>query len=627
MLKPSKGIDGNLSPQATQLLKNVGENLDGDFDPNDPFKKWNSIVPKLMMTIYFEDDCEDEIALLNQISAYVREHNDFESFMKLLLENGFVENVGAMMKESIENIFDDPLTSKLYKASKFLAHCSENSLEMCQTLVSKKFHKSVVQKLSSLTSQVKFLDGSHETEKISELVFNLLTITYNMARKLPECKQEIRDVGIVDVSLAFLEAAHPVIKAHAFSVLATVADISSNDDVIKATSTNMKFVLDSLLRPAMNSSRHNSENELEKSSTLGRKIEEVMENLSTLSKNTNNAEEMANHGIINDYENLLGGQNVTETELKLTLNTIWSLSFHEDLRDQLKKKNISTKVNQWKNHENIDIKHAVAGIQWNLRENNFRETASKFPGNPDNHVMISYSQRQQALVWQLWRKLKQRGIKVWIDTEKMQGDMFDKMGKAVQNASHVICCVSEDYFNSDPCRSEAQYSRELKRKMIFVKVQKGYRPKDWLGLIMAGKIYYEMHSSEEIEKNFGRLFSYLQGKMVPGETVAELEKKASHQKEKRKPENRVEVPCNWTQDDVSKWFLSIGCSNGRKSRRVIRGMDGEMLNQLCSWQKNAPHFFLTFAQQQLGLNPLDLMKFGNAVEKLNAMKSQSNSTE
>eukprot|EP00457_Paulinella_chromatophora_P002761 gb/GEZN01002766.1/.p1 GENE.gb/GEZN01002766.1/~~gb/GEZN01002766.1/.p1 ORF type:complete len:657 (+),score=83.15 gb/GEZN01002766.1/:63-2033(+) len=108
------------------------------------------------------------------------------------------------------------------------------------------------------------------------------------------------------------------------------------------------------------------------------------------------------------------------------------------------------------------------------------------------HVMISYCWAQQEQVRQLKRVLDDNHIKTWYDEQEMKGNIIDCMAYAMENAHTVLACVSEGYQNSQNCKAEAMYARELKKKVIFIKMDKGFNARSWLGFVMGAQLYYNI---------------------------------------------------------------------------------------------------------------------------------------
>ena len=88
------------------------------------------------------------------------------------------------------------------------------------------------------------------------------------------------------------------------------------------------------------------------------------------------------------------------------------------------------------------------------------------------------------MIERLVRSLQARGHLVWFDVDMMKGSTVDAMSDAIDNADVMLYAVSEQYKESGNCRLEANYAHQQDVDMIPLLVEKGYRPKGWLGLIM-----------------------------------------------------------------------------------------------------------------------------------------------
>ncbi|XP_059169312.1 uncharacterized protein LOC131951063 [Physella acuta] len=110
------------------------------------------------------------------------------------------------------------------------------------------------------------------------------------------------------------------------------------------------------------------------------------------------------------------------------------------------------------------------------------------------HIMISYCHADKDTVEKVVKTLQEKKLTVWVDTQDMakgNGDIYDTMAKAVQNAQVVVVFMSEAYTNSENCKFEAEYATRLKKKKIFVKVQEKFVPTDWLGLLAGNNLYHD----------------------------------------------------------------------------------------------------------------------------------------
>jgi hypothetical protein len=106
------------------------------------------------------------------------------------------------------------------------------------------------------------------------------------------------------------------------------------------------------------------------------------------------------------------------------------------------------------------------------------------------HAMISYSWDQQALVITARQGLEQRGISCWMDISGgMSRDIYASMAEGVENASVVVCFISQEYQDSENCQLELKFARQTGVPIVPVKVQADWRASGWLGIVIAGALW------------------------------------------------------------------------------------------------------------------------------------------
>ncbi|CAK8688154.1 unnamed protein product [Clavelina lepadiformis] len=131
--------------------------------------------------------------------------------------------------------------------------------------------------------------------------------------------------------------------------------------------------------------------------------------------------------------------------------------------------------------------------------------ASPNTSSPSKHIMISYNwSDSKELAHKINDRLSDAGYQVWIDKEQMKGDMYEMMGRAVNNAHVVLMFTSSNYERSANCQSEANYAKDLKKKIIPIRVKKGYEPNPKIGMMTAGLLYYDF-SKGSFDDNFNQL--------------------------------------------------------------------------------------------------------------------------
>ena len=118
--------------------------------------------------------------------------------------------------------------------------------------------------------------------------------------------------------------------------------------------------------------------------------------------------------------------------------------------------------------------------------------------NATGQVMLSYEWRMQSQVLRLRDELMAQGFTVWMDVDRMMGSTLEAMAIAIEQSDAIIMCVTHRYKESQACRTEAEYAYTKEtddpgdaREEIWAD--------GWLGIIMGSKLYYNMHTMDEMQ--------------------------------------------------------------------------------------------------------------------------------
>ena len=139
-------------------------------------------------------------------------------------------------------------------------------------------------------------------------------------------------------------------------------------------------------------------------------------------------------------------------------------------------------------------------------------SVSKLKKSDKSHIMISYSHAQKNAAHKLLKELRKSGVqKIWIDIEHMHKgeNIMDEMVNAVDGATYVICCISEDYHKSENCMCEISYARSEKKIIIPVVVQKGFTPEKKLKMYIGEKFRFDLSTEENFRLNYPLLLQKL----------------------------------------------------------------------------------------------------------------------
>ena len=559
-----------------------------------------------------------------------------------LCESGIVGFVRDLVATPRDEYFQFPLFENILGLANFLCDASENCAKIRDAVIETGLEKIYCRDLKhSVILGSCFMD---ENEQISEeyggteghypaeyyddiggeeATTAFFAVLYNILRHSPNYITVLRKEGLVDICLKYLKCNISTVKATALIVLSFAADLDENSEIVQATESNIQFIIQNLLQQAIDSDTRRNK--------YGYTAEELTESVTRLAKNYNNAVQMIKLGIVQIASNNLQ-DNVNESEVKWTLRLLWSLSFLAEAQSEIKSNDeLISSISVFSNHKNPEFFNPAKGILWELeliksveKDKNSEESifgASEILSNSETHIMISYCWAQQPVALQIFDRLKKNGKKVWIDVEKMEGDSLEKMAEAVEKSQVVICCFSEDYSNSQACRSEATYAYKQKKKMVFAKVQPDFEPKGWLGLILGAEIYYQLFDDCEFEKYFSKLMKFIEGKRAAesmreekfdeADTISVAVNNQIPSSDKKEPDYK-----QWSEREVLKWAYTLGFLEDVKETTIGK-LNGQNLHELRIWQKTATTFFLSFCKDNLNIQGAkSLIEFSAALRQL-----------
>ena len=120
-------------------------------------------------------------------------------------------------------------------------------------------------------------------------------------------------------------------------------------------------------------------------------------------------------------------------------------------------------------------------------------------------LMISYQWDSQKDALRIFHALEEFGFNVWIDVKKMSEDIFEKMAEGIQDSSIILICMTSKYEKSANCKREFKFAAYKNKKVIPIYLEKNYKAEGALGLLIAGKLYFDFTDNKKFEKNIGDL--------------------------------------------------------------------------------------------------------------------------
>jgi hypothetical protein len=279
----------------------------------------------------------------------------------------------------------------------------------------------------------------------------------------------------------------------------------------------------------------------------------------------------------------------------ITLNILWSLSFNQDIQQQLRSsRSFMSKLTLLKESNNEKMRKITFGILWNLELKNIDRSVSE---TAMFDIMISYSHKDETICKQIYEELVQSGYRVWIDFDQIHGNIMDAMAHAIERSQAVIICMSEQYRRSNYCRAEAHYAFQQQLKIVPILLQEHYQPDGWL-LFLIGQLLYVDFTKYEFPRAMEKLIAELRSHMI-GETQGVPIQSEDDTNFVVSPVSELsELPENirdWTQIHVQNWLIGY---NLRQMARLLADFDGPSLfslNELIT--KSDPQQILTSFQE------------------------------
>lgn len=190
-----------------------------------------------------------------------------------------------------------------------------------------------------------------------------------------------------------------------------------------------------------------------------------------------------------------------EITCTVLVNILWSLSFQENYKQQLKdaypqfqrllrdfmaRTNEQISSNQYVPQYLESLQKSATGLLFNI--NQMTEQDDSAPTDLDKNekamIMISYSHQDIEFCKLLHAEILKRRYNVWVDFEYLKvGDLWEQIAVGMKRANVIVCLVSENYSKSKSCRWEATYALDkltATKSVIPVFLQKHELP-GWLG--------------------------------------------------------------------------------------------------------------------------------------------------
>ncbi|KAK7469461.1 hypothetical protein BaRGS_00036527 [Batillaria attramentaria] len=186
--------------------------------------------------------------------------------------------------------------------------------------------------------------------------------------------------------------------------------------------------------------------------------------------------------------------------------------------------------------------------------------------------------------------------------------------------------MSQKYKDSSSCREEAEYAADQKKNIIPLKMQEDYKADGWLGIITAGKLWYDFSDEDQFEHKFQELMTAVR-EIIGGDAscdtvdapVVEQPIVAARVKpimaqhagasavapSPRQPATSIDIQKikAWTPKDVEAWRNKVG-------------LTGPKFQRLTGKELVASKSFFKTAKKDLQLDLSDVSELSDALDQL-----------
>ncbi|CAF1671385.1 unnamed protein product [Rotaria sp. Silwood1] len=101
--------------------------------------------------------------------------------------------------------------------------------------------------------------------------------------------------------------------------------------------------------------------------------------------------------------------------------------------------------------------------------------------------MLSYQWDNQKIVTEVYRRLSEKKIPLWMDIQGgMKGHLSESMAAGVENAVAICCFLTPKYQDSVACKDELTYAKEQGVCIIPIRLIANWKPTGWLGFTITG---------------------------------------------------------------------------------------------------------------------------------------------
>ncbi|CAF1504822.1 unnamed protein product [Adineta ricciae] len=426
--------------------------------------------------------------------------SNFQTLIDALLQKEYAKLCYPILKRIHTDVF---LTEHRWHISYYLIHSLWNYTDKSNAICTAVVDAQLVPMLIYNLNHENYLRNFSSNDAIKKLFDMIVSILHNIAQ-VPELVNHLRQHQCLEA----LNRLIPIVGSHniflrGISYL-TLAYIIREDERIYLTNSNesIPYLVDLLSRAVTNHERRSN----------GLETRELCKGLSKLSVADNNKHKISAEGkLLDSLLNMLEQHTNTQEQISACI-LIWSLAFDPNVRkvyhDHKRLNEILHNIAQ--TASNDELRRSASGCLCTLMGGPKPPASKASPTEKtDRNVMISYNHDNKQLSKQIKEHLVADGYNVWIDLEKMHGNLLDAMSDAIENSSIFLMCYTEKYKDSPSCRLECEYAYQRKKHIVPLLFQPNYKPDGWLGIIVGTRVYVNF-AKKPFETAYSETLSELQ---------------------------------------------------------------------------------------------------------------------
>ncbi|XP_041369843.1 uncharacterized protein LOC121383801 isoform X2 [Gigantopelta aegis] len=592
-------------------LSGVGDVLDSQVN-------WDEELANSLELPYFEESGERP-TLGDYLARISMPQLLYELYAKLMKSM----NMEYWTEQMLSERSDMPQTSIIFRIRYLLANYSGASLLFGQQLTASGIFKYYTKDLQAMETDIPDITESNSIFESSMGAIHNCSIN-------PANHQQFHKLRVVNHIVPYLKCHSGKVKMMVLLTLVFVIDDEENP-IFLANKTIFRFLVQYLIS-AWKSPDHQYD---------GFSVDNLLSGMLGLAKNDENKRELLAIGTLHILKVILKSGSVVEK--RPAIECLWELSFSKENRIIiLANHEVMELLMSLGRSDNKMIAKAASSAYWVLqaeeRERQLAEEGIKLEKKPTGHIMISYAWSDLNKVIQIKEQLYKSNYDVWLNIDNVLGTTLQAVIEAIDKSSVFLMCMSNNYKQSQNCRTEAEYAFSIKKDIVAVVMERGYHAEGWLQTIKGDHLFFDLSGKYPFETKMRQLIRELgaRGKIrkeqqQPATTMAEATAtttaeatatdtttaaEASTHARFQRPVADIggHASCSmWSSKDVLNWLAK----NNMRDNTVLRSLTGKQLAFLQELSTRAPEFYFNYIERNFGLNSLEeLMKFSKAVDNL-----------